>query len=71
MASDSSTSSSSEFQSRFAELRELLACPACYGELRLEEVRVVCVGCGRGYEVVDGIPVLIAERCEADGSVST
>ena len=42
----------------------LLACPACRGDLRLEEARLVCVGCGRVYPIVDGIPVLIAERAE-------
>ena len=39
-----------------------LACPACLGGLVLEEERLVCAGCGRGYPIVDGIPVLIAER---------
>jgi uncharacterized protein YbaR (Trm112 family) len=42
-----------------------LACPACLGDLRLEEIRLVCAACGRTYPVVDGIPVLIAERAEA------
>ena len=41
-----------------------LACPVCFGELRLETLRLVCAGCGRGYPVIDGIPVLIAERAE-------
>jgi uncharacterized protein YbaR (Trm112 family) len=41
-----------------------LACPACLGGLRLEEVRLVCVACDRVYPVVDGIPVLIAGREE-------
>ena len=38
----------------------LLACPVCYGKLRAEAERLVCAGCGRGYPVVDGIPVLVA-----------
>jgi uncharacterized protein YbaR (Trm112 family) len=42
----------------------LLACPVGRGELRVEAAGLVCVGCGRGYPVVDGIPVLIAERAE-------
>jgi len=54
------------FHLKFAELRELLACPACHGELRLEELRMVCAGCGRWYPVVDGIPVLIAEASGTD-----
>ena len=55
----------SEFQSRFEELRSLLACPVCQSELRMDSdlrvggQRVVCVGCGRSYPIVDGIPVLI------------
>lgn len=42
----------------------LLACPACRGELRAEANRLVCGACGRAYPVIDGIPVLIAERAE-------
>jgi len=41
---------------------EQLACPACLGGLVLVGERLVCAGCGRGYAIVDGIPVLIAER---------
>jgi len=39
-----------------------LACPACLGELRLDGERLHCAGCGRIYPIVDGIPVLIADR---------
>jgi uncharacterized protein len=42
----------------------LLACPVCHGDLRPVETWLTCAGCGRGYPVVDGIPVLIAERAE-------
>jgi uncharacterized protein YbaR (Trm112 family) len=44
---------------------EQLACPACLGNLRMSENRLVCAGCGRGYPIVDGIPVLIVERVVA------
>ena len=44
-----------------ARVLELLACPACRGNLRVEKDRLVCVACGRGYPVVDGIPVLVPE----------
>ncbi len=58
-----------------------LACPACHGDLRLETTsldalhldvpgseassRLLCIGCGRAYPIVDGIPVLIADCAEA------
>ncbi|MGA2218635.1 MAG: Trm112 family protein [Terracidiphilus sp.] len=41
-----------------------LACPACRGELSVNGERLVCAECGRAFPVVDGIPVLIAERAE-------
>jgi hypothetical protein len=41
---------------------EILACPECLGGLAIAGERLVCSGCGRGYAIVDGIPVLIAER---------
>jgi uncharacterized protein YbaR (Trm112 family) len=39
-----------------------LACPACLSSLRLKEASLVCAACGRAYPIIDGIPVLIAER---------
>ena len=45
-----------------SSILDQLACPACLDELRLDGERVVCTGCGRGYPIVDGIPVLIEER---------
>lgn len=45
-----------------------LACPACYGDLRQEDSRLICAGCGRAYPILDGIPVLIAERALHPGS---
>jgi uncharacterized protein len=47
-----------------ATVLDHLACPACLGALRLKENRLICAGCGRAYPIVDGIPVLIAERAE-------
>jgi uncharacterized protein YbaR (Trm112 family) len=41
-----------------------LACPACLGRFFLGEDRLVCTDCQRAYPIVDGIPVLIAERAE-------
>ncbi|MEI9969781.1 MAG: Trm112 family protein [Terracidiphilus sp.] len=46
------------------DLLAQLACPACYGELRLESARLRCLACSRGYPIVDGIPVMTVERAE-------
>lgn len=54
-----------------ATVAGMLACPACHGDLRVEGERLVCEDCGRGYPVVDGIPVLIAERAENSGEGRT
>jgi len=53
-----------------ATVLSLLACPACHGDLRLEEASLVCASCGRGYPVVDGIPVLIAGRARTGGALA-
>jgi hypothetical protein len=39
-----------------------LACPVCRGALVLDAEAVRCTGCARRYPVVDGIPVLLANR---------
>jgi len=46
-----------------------LACPACYGELRLEVACISCTACGRAYPIVDGIPVMIVADAERPGDV--
>jgi uncharacterized protein YbaR (Trm112 family) len=62
-----SDSQDSPSQSRIfdARLLERLACPVCFGILRLAEASggtIECMGCSRSYPLIDGIPVLIAER---------
>jgi len=46
------------------KLLEILACPACKTEVRLEQERLVCVTCGRRYPIRDGIPVMLIEEAE-------
>jgi len=41
------------------ELLEILACPACKGDLKLKGDEISCVKCGRRYPIVDGIPHLL------------
>jgi len=49
-----------------ASILDQLACPACLGDLRLESNDLLCQMCSRSYPIVDGIPVLIAERAESN-----
>lgn len=44
-----------------AELRALLACPACRSPLRFEERRALCTGCDREFPVAGGVPILLVE----------
>jgi hypothetical protein len=45
-----------------------LACPVCHASLQLqsghnlEAAAILCTGCARRYPIVDGLPVLLAER---------
>jgi uncharacterized protein YbaR (Trm112 family) len=48
------------------ELLEILACPACKGDVVLDEAaaRIVCTACGRRYPIRDGIPVMLIDEAE-------
>lgn len=53
------------------ELLEILACPKCKGDIRLneDESRLICDKCKVMYEIRDGIPVmLISEAIHIDQS---
>ncbi len=52
-----------------SELMEILACPECKGNVRLEESGegIICDKCRIRYPVRDGIPVMIAEEAEKLG----
>jgi uncharacterized protein YbaR (Trm112 family) len=41
---------------------DLLACPACSSTLMVTPDGLACTGCGVVYPVVDGIPILLADR---------
>ncbi len=49
------------------ELLEILACPVCKTDVRLEEDRIVCTKCGRRYPIKDGIPVMLVDEAEMPG----
>jgi uncharacterized protein YbaR (Trm112 family) len=49
-----------------SKLLEILACPACKGELIYDEKnqKLICERCRLKYPVKDDIPVMLAERAE-------
>jgi len=48
------------------KLLEILACPACRGDVEYNtaQERIICVECGRRYPVRDGIPVMLIDESE-------
>ena len=51
-------------------LLEILACPACKQDVRLEGERLVCVNpaCGLRFPIKDGIPVMLIEEAQKTSS---
>ena len=48
------------------ELLEILACPQCKGEVKLnkEGTGIVCEECSLVYPIKDGIPVMLVDEAE-------
>lgn len=46
------------------ELLDILACPACKTDVKLENGKIVCVKCGRRYPIKDDIPIMLIEESE-------
>ena len=46
------------------ELLDILACPLCKTDVKLEGDRIVCSKCGRRYPVKDDIPIMLIEEAE-------
>jgi hypothetical protein len=44
------------------KLLALLVCPACHGELGPCADLLRCKGCGLGYPVRDGVPIMLVEE---------
>ncbi|HEY0841062.1 MAG TPA: Trm112 family protein [Vulgatibacter sp.] len=45
-----------------AELRAILACPTCKGDLREDEAELVCLSCAVAFPIRDGIPVMLVDE---------
>ena len=47
------------------ELLEILACPACKGDVQLKEDKIICIKCKRKYPIKDGIPIMLVDEAES------
>ena len=43
---------------------EIICCPSCKFDLTFKDDLLVCAKCGRKYETVDGIPILLTDEAE-------
>ena len=58
---------SSQEEAISQELLEILACPACKGDIEYdqENQKLICIGeCQRRYPIRDGIPVMLIDEAE-------
>ncbi|MCA9401724.1 MAG: Trm112 family protein [Candidatus Omnitrophica bacterium] len=44
------------------DLISILACPACKGDVKEENSKVLCLKCGRQYPIKDGVPILLVDE---------
>jgi uncharacterized protein YbaR (Trm112 family) len=48
------------------ELLDILACPQCKAEVKLENDKIICANpeCGLRYSIRDGIPVMLIDEAD-------
>ena len=46
------------------ELLDILACPICKTDVRLEGDKIICTECGRRYPIRDDIPIMLIDEAE-------
>ena len=48
------------------ELLDILACPACKADIKLEGEKLICQNpaCGLRYPIKDGIPIMLIDEAE-------
>ncbi len=46
------------------KLLDILACPLCKAEVKLESDKIVCLSCGRMYPIKDDIPIMLIDEAQ-------
>jgi len=49
------------------DLLNILACPLCKADVKLEGDRIVCSKCARHYPIKDDIPIMLIDEAELPG----
>ena len=44
------------------ELKAILVCPKCKGDLLFEDTRIICPACRKAYPIRDDIPVMLVSE---------
>jgi len=50
------------------QLLEILACPKCKADVKLEGDKIICTNaeCGLKYPIKDGIPIMLIDEAEKE-----
>ena len=48
------------------DLLEILACPACKGDVEQRDEKIVCIQCNRKYPIKDGVPIMLVDEADKD-----
>ncbi|MDP2929421.1 MAG: Trm112 family protein [Candidatus Omnitrophota bacterium] len=51
------------------KLLDILACPLCKADVRLEGGKIVCSKCARRYPIKDDIPIMLIDEAETPEKV--
>lgn len=43
-------------------LEDILACPACHGDVNMSKYEVKCLSCGHGYPIENGFPMMLLDQ---------
>ena len=46
------------------ELLDILACPACKGDVELKDNKICCTQCKKKYPIKDDIPIMLIDEAE-------
>lgn len=46
------------------ELLDILVCPACKSDVRLDGQKILCEKCARRYPIKDDIPIMLIDEAE-------